>query len=77
VYQNLLHSDGFLEKNNNQTAIDHAKITWFWAMKKNQVWRKIFRRSPDFTVFWRTLENTWNFWWNRRLIIVYVKIRPM
>jgi hypothetical protein len=23
------------------------------------------------------LENTWNFWWNRQLIIVDVKVRPM
>jgi hypothetical protein len=27
VYQNLVHGDRFFKKNNNQTAIDHAKIT--------------------------------------------------
>jgi hypothetical protein len=56
VYQNLVHGDRFFEKNNNQTVINHAKITWFWAMENNQVRQKIFRRSPDFTVFGEHLE---------------------
>jgi hypothetical protein len=57
MYQNLVHGDRFFEKNNNQSVINHAKITWFWAMENNQVRRKIFfRRLPDFTVFGKHLE---------------------
>jgi hypothetical protein len=69
VYQNLVHGDRFFEKYNNQTHIDHAKITCFFAMENNQVRRKI----PILPF----LENTWNFWWNRRLIIVDVKVCPV
>jgi hypothetical protein len=49
VHQILVHSDRFFD--NNQTVIDHAKITWFWAMENNQV-----RRFPHFTVFGEHLE---------------------
>jgi hypothetical protein len=56
VYQNLVQGDRFFKKNNNQTAINHAQITQFWTMKRNEVRLKMFRRSPNFTVFGEHLE---------------------
>jgi hypothetical protein len=36
-----------------------------------------FPTITQFYRIWRTFGNTWNFWWNRRLITVVVKVRPM